>query len=198
MNRRLMLPVALTTALFAFGQMKDGFPARGTATPIKERPDCVNDNLAYLRVEMETSVHKAGQPLGLTLVLSAGEKGVYLPDYFGDFLTTCQHGFSASILTEGGGPADPTVGGCMGSILHSTNDTALTELHNFTHLNPGETRVWHTTIATQKLLPGKYQLIAEYISAGYKIDEVAKLPQVGGLMAIVRIRAKAVPLDLAR
>jgi hypothetical protein len=79
--------------------------------------DCVGDDLASLHIELTTLSYRVGQPIPVTLILSAGGKGVYLPNNFADFMASCQGGFSASILTDTGALADPKVVGCAGSIF---------------------------------------------------------------------------------
>ncbi len=160
--------------------------------------DCVGDGLASLHIELTTLSYRVGQPIPVTLILSAGGKGVYLPNNFADFMASCRGGFSASILTDTGALADPKVVGCAGSIFHSLNDTALTEFHNFVYLKPGEQRVWRTSVSTSEIPPGEYRLLGEYLSMAYKIQEVARLPAVGGLMAIGRVQSKPAKIRVGR
>jgi len=141
-------------------------------------------------MELKTFSYRVGQPVDVTLVLSAGSRGVYVPNYFADFMATCQTGFSVSVLTDAGALADPKAPGCAASIPHSPNDTALSEFHNFVYLKPGEWRAWRTTLSTSDIPPGEYRLLGEYLSAAYKMDEVGRLPAVMGLMAIGRIQSK--------
>ena len=158
--------------------------------------DCVTKDLASIHANLGATTHHSGQPIALSLVLTAGSKGVYLPAYFGDFETTCQNGFNAALLTEHGSLADPNTKGCAGVGGHSASDTAASELHNFVHLKPGEERTWRTELPTTGIKPGKYSLIGEYISSGYMIQEVAKLPEVNGLMAIGRIDSKSIVIQI--
>ena len=153
----------------------------------------VGGDLAVLRVKLAQSTFRAHQPIKVTLVLQAGPKGVYLPAYFGDFMATCESGFSAVLLTEEGKAADTGLRGCITSGLHSI-DTPEAELSHFVYLKPGESRIWHTNLSTQTIPPGKYRLVAEYLADTYMIHDVAKLPQVHGLMAPGRISAAPVPI----
>ena len=152
----------------------------------------VCDELATLSIRLQKSVYRDHEPVDVELVLRAGEKGVFLPSYFGDFMTTCWHGFSANLFTLDGKVAEDAPSGCAGSWLSSSSDTALGELHNFVRLSPGETRMWRTTLTTMTLKPGQYRIIAEYLSFAYMMEEVSRLPQVGGLMAQGRITAPSV------
>jgi hypothetical protein len=146
-------------------------------------------------MRVSRSNNRRGEPIRVTLTLKAGPNGVYLPAYFADFIKTCEHGFAASLLTPVGKAADPHKSGCVGRGLH-THDTAQTELNNFVRLEPGQIRTWHTTLETAAINPGRYCLYAEYLSFGYMIDDVARLPEVRGLMAKGRITATPIPLDL--
>jgi hypothetical protein len=75
--------------------------------------------LATLRMQTDRLVYRRDAPLEVTLTLKAGSSGVYLPAYFGDFMKTCEHGFSATLLTLAGKSADLHATGCMGGGLHS-------------------------------------------------------------------------------
>ncbi len=158
--------------------------------------DCVREDLALIHMYLEKSTFRAGQHLTVSVVLTAGSKGVYLPAYFGDFAATCLNGFDVALLTPQGGLADPNAKGCAGSVGHSASDTAVSELHNFVYLKPGEERTWRTEVSTTGIKPGKYYLLSEYLSSGYMIQEVAKLPQVNGLMAIGRIHSKRIEIRI--
>jgi hypothetical protein len=155
----------------------------------------VSGALATLRMLANRPNYRRGEPIRVTLTLKAGPNGVYLPAYFADFIKTCEHGFAASLLTPAGKTADPDGPGCVGGGLH-TIDTAQTELNKFVRLEPGEIRTWQTTLETAAIDPGRYCLYAEYLSFGYMIDDVARLPEVRGLMARGRITATPIPLDL--
>lgn len=175
-----------------------GYPifAETPASPANTRVHGVSDDLATLTVKLDKNTCKAGQPVEVSLVLLAGSKGVYLPDYFGDFLKTCIHGFSAAIMTATGRSADPAGVGCGGDGGHSSLATAQTELHNFVYLKPGESRTWHTSLPTKAIPPGKYTVVAEYLSYAYMMEAVASLPQVNGLMAMGRVNAKPIPIQI--
>jgi len=75
--------------------------------------------LATLRMQTDRLVYRQGAPLEVTLTLKAGSNGVYLPAYFGDFMKTCEHGFSSTLLTLAGKSADLHPTACMGGGLHS-------------------------------------------------------------------------------
>ena len=118
----------------------------------------VSRTLATLRIQSARSMYRQDAPLEVTLTLKAGSNGVYLPAYFGDFMKTCEHGFSATLLTLAGKSTDLHATGCTGGGLRSGPgiDTAQTELINFIRLEPGETRTWHTTLKTSALSRGRY------------------------------------------
>ena len=156
----------------------------------------VSPSLVTLTMHADHSRYRHNAPLEVTLTLKAGSNGVYLPAYFGDFMKTCEHGFSATILTKAGKLADRHPSGCVRDDLRDGSDTAQAELKNFVHLKPGESRTWHTTLKTASLSRGRYRLYGEYISFAYMIDEVGRLPQVGGSMAKGRITAAPISIDL--
>ena len=120
----------------------------------------VSRTQATLTMQTDRSTFRQDAPLEVTLTLKAGSNGVYLPAYFGDFMKTCEHGFSATLLTLAGRSADLHATGCMGGGLHSGPgiDTAQAELTNFIRLEPGEMRTWHTTLKTSALSRGRYCL----------------------------------------
>jgi hypothetical protein len=98
----------------------------------------VSRTLATLRMQTDRSMYRHDAPLEVTLTLKAGSNGVYLPAYFGDFMKTCERGFSATLLTFAGKSADLHATGCTGGGLHSGPgiDTAQAELAISFALNP--------------------------------------------------------------
>jgi hypothetical protein len=186
--RLLCLAASVCFASGAYGQN-----AQDAANPCANtKAGQVCSELATLVIRLQKSVYKEHEPVDLEVVLRAGKKGVFLPSYFGDFMKGCRNGFSANLFTLDGSLAADAPSGCAGSWLFSNNDTAQGQLHNFVRLSPGETRTWHTTLATRTLTPGQYRIIAEYLSFAYKMEEVSRLPQVEGLMAQGRITAPPV------
>ncbi len=184
-------------AVLCFGILlgwRNGF-AQHTKCSILEG-DQVSNNYSTLDTRVSSSTYVQGKQIRVVLVLTAGPKGAYLPAYFDAFVDTCQTGFAASLLTPGGKAADLKLPGCAASILHSTTDTAQGELKHFVHLKPGETRTWQTTIETMRIKPGHYCLYSEYLSFAYMIDEVARLPEVEGMMAKGRITAPPLPIEI--
>lgn len=154
--------------------------------------------LATLTTHVSHVAFRQGEPVRVALILRAGSNGAYLPAYFADFMKTCEHGFAASLLTPAGKAADLHEPGCSAIVGHSKPgvDSARSEFANFIRLGPGETRAWHTTLKTTAIESGRYCLYAEYLSFGYMIDDVARLPEVGGLMAKGRITAKPIPVEI--
>lgn len=156
----------------------------------------VRTTLATLSAKEPKADYRRGTPIAVTLTLRAGSGGVYLPRYFEDFNGTCAHGFAVSLLTLKGTAADLQKPGCGASIGGSLLDTADSEFHNYIKLAPGETRVWQTLLPTERISAGHYCLYAEYLSFGYMIDEVGRLPQVRSLMAKGRITATPTEITL--
>jgi hypothetical protein len=169
----------------------------GPSPPIANiPPDRVPDDRATLTIHLEKNLFDRGEPIRVMFILTAGPKGAYFPNYFGDWIATCERGFSAEILTDKGTLADPTPRSCATGIPHGFGDTALTERPNFIHLEPAETRTWSTSLATTAVPRGSYSVIAEYLSYAYMIDNVARLEQVHGLMVKGRVTAKPVPIEI--
>ncbi len=157
----------------------------------------VSDDLATLTLKLGKSTYTTGEPVEATVTLTAGKNGVYLPNYFEDFKSTCRDGFSAEIFTDKGKIAGEGLHvGCAMSDAYGLGVTAESEFHNFIYLQPGETRVWKRTIPTTEIRAGSYKVFAEYLSYARLIEEVAKLPQVHGLMAIGHIIAKPVDIHI--
>ena len=166
---------------------------------VNKPPAYVTDDLATLSLRLNRSKFKAGQHIDVVLILRAGPKGVYMPDYFGDFMETCEHGFSAGILLKAKDiAADPKARGCATGQLHSGPgvDSAESQLHNFIYLKPGERRTWHTELATKAIPPGSYRVVGEYLCYAYMMQEVSRLPQVHSLMAMSRVEAEPVPVQI--
>src|SRR5438552_12285430 len=126
--RVLFFVASICLASTASGQNAQDTPAGPCANT---QAGHVCDELATLAIRLRKSAYTEHQPVDVKLVLRAGKKGVYLPSYFGDFMTTCRNGFSANLFTLGGKLAADAPSGCAGSWLYSSNDTALGELHNF-------------------------------------------------------------------
>jgi hypothetical protein len=158
--------------------------------------DQVRSSLATLSAQVPQASYRRGTPIAATMTLRAGPDGVYLPRYFQDFNGTCEHGFAASLLTFKGTGADMQPSACMAAISRSGMATAESEFHNYIKLMPGETRVWQTLLPTGRISAGHYCLYAEYLSFGYMIDEVGRLPRVRSLMAKGRITATPTEITL--
>jgi hypothetical protein len=134
---------------------------------------------------------RRGNDLGVTLTIKAGSDGAYLPDFFRDWDETCQSGFSVYVYTLQGNRASTTVRSCAASFL-TPGPPAKELLADYVLLRPGETRSWHTTLTNIAKSPGTYEIKAEYFSAQQRIQEVAALQEVHGLMVVGHIRAKPV------
>ena len=157
-----------------------------------QTPDRGTD-LVPVTASVDHKVLRPGQDLGVTVTLTAGAKGAWLPNRFGDFDETCRSGFSADIFTPEGKRASDSNKSCGGSWLFG-NFIPSDELKHYVFLKPGESRNWHTTIKEITRTPGTYEVLAEYLSAWNRIQEVAELPEVHGLMVMGHVRAKPVPV----
>jgi hypothetical protein len=166
-------------------------PAR-TSPPIATAPSArVRDDLAVLTSHLEKTTYKRGDPIRVTIVLTAGPKGAYFPAYFGDFNGTCAYGFAAAILTDKGASADLTVPGCAtGQLGGLGSPQSIASIR----LAPAETRTWNTTLQTRHVPKGRYTVIAEYLSFAPPIDNVASLERSTSLFAVGRVVAKPVPI----
>lgn len=113
-------------------------------------------------------------------------------------MQTCEHGFSVALLTQAGAYADQRPRGCAADLPQSPDDTAQDQLKNYTRLPPAETRTWRVVLHTSQVRAGLLCLHAEYLSFGYMIDEVSRLPEVEGTMANGRILARPVAIHVKR
>jgi len=193
--RFLLIGCLVFVSAIASGQTrpkKSGLPSYITNTNAEQ----VSEDLVSLNIKLGKSTYTRGEPITVTFRLVAGKNGTYLPNYFRDWIDTCERGFSADVFTKDGRLADPTARGCGGGGFHSGDDTAESEFRNFIYLRPGETRSWKTTIKTAAIAPGSYIVIAEYLSNVYMIQEVSNLPKVNGLMAKGKVFAKPVPMKI--
>lgn len=185
---RLLLPcyLALSIVPWSIAQQHDPHIAERVV---------VSDDLATLNLKLGKRTYRAGESVEVTVTLIAGKNGVYLPNYFEDWISTCINGFSADILTEQGKHAGEPFGcGRSDSFGPGSGVTAESEFHKFIYLQPGETRVWKKAIQTAGIQAGAYTVVADYVSYSRLIQEVAKLPQAHGVVAIGHIMAK--PIDI--
>jgi hypothetical protein len=134
---------------------------------------------------------RRGQDLGVTLTIEAGSDGAYLPNFFGDWLETCQSGFYVDIYTLQGSRASTSERGCAGDFL-GPGPPLKELLAQYVLLKPGESRSWHTTLTNIVKAAGTYEIKGEYLSAQTRIGEVAALPEVHGLMVVGHIQARPV------
>jgi hypothetical protein len=178
MSKRLLLAIIGCASLVAAAQTPD----RGT-------------DLVTVTASVDHKVLQAGQDLRVSVTLTAGPKGAWLPNHFSEFLETCQSGFSADIFTLDGKRASDSNKGCGGSWLFG-NFIPSEELKHYVFLQPGETRTWHTTIKEITRTPGTYKVLAEYLSAWNRIQEAAELPEVHGLMVMGHVSAKPIPVRI--
>jgi len=152
-------------------------------------------SLATVTTKPDRYTVRHGEALGITLTIKAGVRGAYLPNYFAAWVDTCQAGFSVDLVTLDNVHASTDVHGCAGSIL-GPGPSAKELLKEYIFLRPGEERSWHTTLSDLPKSPGNYKLEAEYLSAKYRIDEVASLPEVHNLMVVGRVAAQPVPIRI--
>ena len=129
--------------------------------------------------------------VGVTVKLTAGPKGAWLPNHFGDFDETCRSGFSADIVTLDGKRASNTSKSCAGSWLFGEFIPS-EELKRYIYLKHGESRSWHTTLTQITHTPGTYEIEAEFLAGEDSIEQVAALPEVHGLMVTGHVPAKPV------
>jgi hypothetical protein len=166
-------------------------PARTSPPIANPQSDRIRDDLAVLTSHLEKTTYKRGDPIRVAIVLTAGSKGAYFPNYFGDFNGTCAYGFTAAILTDKGTSADLTVPGCATAQLGGMNSPqSIASIR----LAPAETRTWNTTLQTRHVPRGRYTVIAEYLSYPPRADNVASLKQSSSLFAIGRVIAEPVPI----
>jgi hypothetical protein len=161
-----------------------------------QSPAQVPAALATLTVRLAGTNYRKGDPIPVTLLLKAGPKGAYVPNYFRDWIATCEHGFYAVILKRDGTSADPNERGCARSTLHSPDETVADALARVVHLAPNESRTWTTTLQTAAIPKGKYKVLGEYLSHADGIDEVARLEEVHGLVVMGGVDSEPVPIEI--
>ena len=166
-------------------------PSGTSALIANAQSDRVSDDLAVLTIHLDKRTYKRGQPVRVTLLLTAGPEGAYFPAYFGDFNGTCAHGFAAEIMTEKGTLADPTPRGCATGQLGGMDSQ---QPPGSVRLAPAQTRSWSTTLETRHVPKGRYTVIAEYLSYPPPVDNVASLEPSTSLFAIGRVTAKPAPV----
>ena len=155
-----------------------------------QMPDRGTD-LVTVTASVDRKVLRAGQDLRVTVNLTAGAKGAWLPNHFGDFIETCRSGFSADIFTPEGKRASSSNKSCGGSWLFGQFIPS-EELKHYVFLKPGESRIWRTTLKEITHMPGTYEIKAGYLAAENRIEQVAALPEVHGLMVSGHVPAKPV------
>ena len=147
--------------------------------------------LAIVTAKPDHYAVKPGETLGVTLTVKAGRRGAYLPNYFAAWFDTCQAGFAVDIFTLDNVRVSTVGRGCGGSIL-GPGPPAEELLNEYVFLRPGEERSWRTTLSDLPKNPGNYDIEAEYLSGKYRVDEVAALPAVHGLLVMGRVAAQPV------
>jgi hypothetical protein len=178
------MPVLLCVSLLTLsGQQAGG-----------KQPDD-REQLAIVTTTPDNLELKSGQDLGVTLTITAGDRGAYLPNHFTDWDDTCQSGFVVDIYTLKGDRASTSSKGCGGSWL-SPGPPARELLKGYILLKPGESRSWHTTLTQIRRIPGTYEVKAEYYAHPERIEEVAALPEVHGLMVIGHVSATPVKIRI--
>lgn len=135
---------------------------------------------------------RPGDDLGVEVSITAGPQGAYMPNFFGDWFQTCRTGFSVDLFTLQGKRASEAPKGCAGSELFGAEPPARELLGRYVFLKPGETRSWRTTLTRITRSPGTYEVKAEYLSDQHRINEVAALPEVHGLMVVGKVDANPV------
>jgi hypothetical protein len=138
---------------------------------------------------------KLGQDLDVKLTIKAGNHGAYIPNHFADWDDTCQTGFVVNIYTLEGASASTTPKSCAGSWL-SPGPPARELLKDYVLLKPGESRSWRTTLTQIRKSTGTYEIKAEYYYHPERIEEVAALPEVHGLMVVGHVTAKPVRIRI--
>lgn len=153
------------------------------------------EQLAIVTTTPDHLKWKSGQDIGVTVTITAGDRGAYLPNHFTDWNDTCQTGFVVDISSLQGDRASTSSKGCGGSWL-GPGPPARELLKGYILLKPGETKSWHTTLTHIWRLPGTYEVKAEYYSHPERIEEVAALPEVHGLMVIGHLPATPVKIRI--
>jgi hypothetical protein len=160
-----------------------------------EQQNGETEPLATVTLTPDHQEVRVGQDLGVTVTIKAGNLGAYIPNYFTDWVDTCQAGFVVDIYTQEGARASNTVKGCGGSWL-SPGPPATELLKDYVFLKPGESRSWHTTLTKIRKSRGRYEIKAEYFARPERIEEVAALPEVHGLMVVGHVTAKPVTIGI--
>jgi hypothetical protein len=148
----------------------------------------VSSVLVSLENRTTGSAYRRGERIHVILTLRAGAKGIYLPRFFEAFQQTCNYGFDAEVMTLDGRAANPNETGCM----YAGGQPKVA----YVKLNPGETRTWSTALQTKSIAPGHYCLYAEYLSPNPLIGIATGLPEDRALVAIGRITATPIPIDI--
>lgn len=151
--------------------------------------------LATVKIITDQKELKLGQDLGVTLTIKAGDRGAYLPNHFTDWYDTCQAGFVVDLYTLKGDRSSNNPRGC-GLDLLGPGPPARELLNDYVFLKPGESRSWHTTLTQIMKSSGTYEVKAEYFARQERIEEVAALPEVHGLMVIGHLPAEPVNIRI--
>lgn len=139
---------------------------------------------------------RQGDDLQVEVTLTASPEGAYIPNLFGDFAQTCEIGFSAYVSTPEGKLASD-MKSCVSDEIFGGRSARELLKYRYVFLKPGEIRRWRTTITGITKVPA-YEVHAEYISgrSQTKIEEIAALPEVHGLMVLGRVDAKPVKVRI--
>jgi hypothetical protein len=150
--------------------------------------------LITVSVRPDRSDIHPGDDLGVEVTLKVGPDGAYVPNFFGDFMQTCEKGFWSDIFTPQGKIVSEPKASCAHEEIFGRNSAKELLAERYVFLKSREDRRWRATLTGITKSPGSYEVRAGYISSRdqLQIQEIAALPEVHGLMVVGRVDAKTV------
>ena len=174
--------------IFAFA-----FNASGNySKPSQTLPRAEPAPIAWVHVDKYS--FKSGEDIEVTILLEAGESGVYIPKWWGES-GGGMPGFKAYLTTLSGNPAQ-TCGSAADAFKKNEPDAKLVLNRDYIFLPAGQIVGFKTFLTCTPKRPGKYLITASYSPFHFDAEKVAKLPETHGLVLLKEVEAKPVTVRI--
>lgn len=150
--------------------------------------------LAFVRILPAKHSFKVGEPIEVTVLLEAGQDGVYVAKTWGQ-AGGAVPGFFLWLETAAGKPAQ-TCGSSVDADPRPEPDDGKSLQRHFIFLNQGEIIGWKTTIECPLQQRGNYRIVARYNPNKPETHRVASLPETKGLVLQQSVEAKPVEISI--
>jgi hypothetical protein len=160
--------------------------------PAQTSPD--REPIAVAAIHVDRHRFKSGEVIHLTILLEAGDSGVYIPKGWGYF-GGGSPGFGVRLTTLSGRPAE-TCRMAGDAWQPPETDPTVALKRDFIYLPAQNIIGLRTTIACPTKRPGQYLINAFYSPYHIDADGVAQLPETHGLVLRKNIQAEPVKISI--